>query len=250
MLDTLDTFHLVTDSLNRVTKDNRVESHLGRVRRRNKLRSTFLPRRKRGAMSILPTPYESARSNLRDQIHNAIRFVLAFRSILEEAPLQVYYAALVFSPNKSIVRQTFLNEALAWLQKMPNVSEIWYPCLQTLEGHSGGVTAVAFSPDGKTLASASRDGTVKLWEAGSGKALQTLEGHFGSIAQALSNHMANSQPASMLLILVEEKWINWKGERVLWLPSQYRTLSLVQTQRPSQQRPCQARKFLAHHRTS
>jgi WD40 repeat protein len=33
---------------------------------------------------------------------------------------------------------------------------------QTLEGHSGWASAVAFSPDGNTLASASTDGTVRL----------------------------------------------------------------------------------------
>jgi WD40 repeat protein len=41
--------------------------------------------------------------------------------------------------------------------------------------------AVAFSPDGKTVASASPDMTVRLWNAVMGTALQTLKGHTGSV---------------------------------------------------------------------
>ena len=41
-----------------------------------------------------------------------------------------------------------------------------------------------FSPDGKTLASASSDKTIKLWNVGTGKQITSLTGHQGWVISA------------------------------------------------------------------
>ncbi|MCI5180789.1 MAG: hypothetical protein D3911_16015 [Candidatus Electrothrix sp. AW3_4] len=49
-----------------------------------------------------------------------------------------------------------------------------------LEGHTDLVTSIAFSPDGKTLASTSRDETVRIWNYATGEELMVLQVHTNS----------------------------------------------------------------------
>ena len=93
---------------------------------------------------------------------------------IENSPLQAYASALVFSPERSLIRGLFKEEEPKWMTIKPGVGDQWSACLQTLEGHSYVVNSVAFSHDSAQLASASRDGTVKVWDASSGECLQTL----------------------------------------------------------------------------
>jgi len=55
------------------------------------------------------------------------------------------------------------------------------PVVRRFTGHTGKVLAVAYSPDGHHLASASDDRTVRIWDPASGRLLRTLTGHTDAV---------------------------------------------------------------------
>nr|MDZ8077109.1 serine/threonine-protein kinase [Nostoc sp. DedQUE01] len=56
-----------------------------------------------------------------------------------------------------------------------------YTLLGILSGHAWAVLTVAFSPDGKILATGSDDKTIKLWEVYTGQEISTLSAHSWSV---------------------------------------------------------------------
>ncbi|KAJ5119729.1 WD40-repeat-containing domain protein [Penicillium atrosanguineum] len=127
---------------------------------------------------IIPDDDDSA---IFDFLEDAQRFILINRQIADIAPLQLYCAGLVFSPLTATIRRVFNMDLPTWICQLPQVNERWSSLMQTLEGHSGSVRSVAFSPKGRILASGSRDQTVRLWDPATGALQQTLEGHSDSI---------------------------------------------------------------------
>ena len=69
-----------------------------------------------------------------------------------------------------------VEKALETAKKMKN-NHLDGRCICTFGGHENNVVSLLFSPDGKTLLSASRDETIGLWDTASGQIIYTLEGH-------------------------------------------------------------------------
>ncbi len=94
--------------------------------------------------------------------------------------------------------------------------KLWDPesskLLRTLEGHTDEILSIAFSPDGKRIASASADRSVKVWNAETGDELLQLEDPHGiairlafdptdgsRIAAAVNNPCFIQQPGEVLV---------------------------------------------------
>ncbi|KAL4976093.1 hypothetical protein BDW66DRAFT_151436 [Aspergillus desertorum] len=122
--------------------------------------------------------YGNAKSS--EFLDDVRRFILKCRRMADIAPLQLYSSGLMFAPTNSVTRRMFKHELANW-HRLPEVKESWSTELQTLEGHSELVRAVAFSPSGPLLASGSYDKTIKLWDLTTGELHQTLQGHSDSI---------------------------------------------------------------------
>jgi WD40 repeat protein len=116
-------------------------------------------------------------------VHDCKRFLMYARHGIEQSPLQTYVSAALFAPRGSVIRRMVgKTKLVSCVERSPQTPEYWSALLLVLEGHSGTVNSVQFSPDGSKLASASDDKKVIVWDPSTGARLHTLEGHSGMVS--------------------------------------------------------------------
>jgi WD40 repeat protein len=102
----------------------------------------------------------------------------------------------------------------------------------TLAGHTEGLYSVAFAPDGSTLATASNDRTIRLWDLATGREIASL---FASSDTPVMPLMIAFSPNGRLLAAAEGDWesADRPGQVRLWdVPTRREVAVLKGHQRP------------------
>ncbi|MEZ4716436.1 MAG: hypothetical protein R2851_10170 [Caldilineaceae bacterium] len=84
-----------------------------------------------------------------------------------------------------------------------------------MRGHTKSLMAVAYSPDGRFLATSARDRTIRLWDAATGVHLHTLHGHTNTIF-ALAFHPHGHLLASAAEDQTIRMWDMDAGAAIPW----------------------------------
>src|SRR5260221_7138406 len=79
---------------------------------------------------------------------------------------------------QALLEQITKSSDCVWLRPLtPSLTQPGGPLICTLEGHTGWVTAVAVTPDGRHAVATAHDRTVRMWDLENGCKRRVLDGH-------------------------------------------------------------------------
>ncbi|KAJ1563197.1 putative serine/threonine protein phosphatase [Cladochytrium tenue] len=123
--------------------------------------------------------------NSRVLLEDLYRLVTTFHHPIDASPLQVYISAMSACPRDTALYRAYGLKTEQELSKLNLDSPVyvtpparqWPASVITFEGHESLVTACAWSPDGRLVASTGLGGFVLIFDPYSGRALRKLDGH-------------------------------------------------------------------------
>ncbi|KAH0491033.1 hypothetical protein TgHK011_002479 [Trichoderma gracile] len=102
------------------------------------------------------------------------RFILASVVTLEKAPLQIYSSALIFAPERSIVRQMYKASIPTWLRTLPAMQLQWDACLATIANEfTTSANLIAVRGSNKFISFPIFGGEMKIWDLKSASCIAT-----------------------------------------------------------------------------
>ncbi|OJI79582.1 hypothetical protein ASPTUDRAFT_48250 [Aspergillus tubingensis CBS 134.48] len=101
------------------------------------------------------------------------QFINHHANDISEAPLQVYYSALIFSPPSSVLRRQYQKESPRWINLASTTHDSWGQVERILR--CKGPQCATFSPDSQKVAAGTLHGEVLVWNLITGELEQLLQ---------------------------------------------------------------------------
>ncbi|KIN99085.1 hypothetical protein M404DRAFT_155993, partial [Pisolithus tinctorius Marx 270] len=106
---------------------------------------------------------------------DGVKLLQYFTTAISCSAPHLYLSALPFAPSTSLFSKQLMCKFSHLVQVAQRGLQDWPAVQLALQGHTGVVASVAFSPDGSRIVSGSEDNTVRVWDA---KTVQlVLQGH-------------------------------------------------------------------------